>query len=269
MWRPPPAASLSRGGSTEFRLPPTPHRRGSNGGGGGGFAPPACIDERGAPADVLGGASAGAAANDANDGDDCGSAARLEPVFLNKALRALLDARTLEDYAFTMEKQLLRNPQLALLFENSVRRLLAGRPTRVRQHVPHFTSPATRAAARGAQGCSFLELEVVACGYLLDDAADAAGAAGGAAGGGCSGGGGGGGSGGGAIVPALFLSYAAPASQLELLAQLKRDYVALAHIPSIVTVVAGDGRVLHQNGALLRVLRTSRLHAPPSPAHPP
>lgn len=34
------------------------------------------------------------------------------------------------------------------------------------------------------------------------------------------------------------------------MAQLKRDYVALSHIPSLVTAFSPDGRVLHQNGVL-------------------
>jgi hypothetical protein len=58
----------------------------------------------------------------------------------------------------------------------------------------------------------------------------------------------------GSISPALFLWYNAPSSQMELMSQLKRDYIALSHIPSMVTVFAMDGRVLHQNGKLLQPL---------------
>lgn len=53
----------------------------------------------------------------------------------------------------------------------------------------------------------------------------------------------------GAIAPSLCLWYNAPSSQLDLTAQLKRDYMALSHISSCVTMLAADGRVLHQNGA--------------------
>jgi hypothetical protein len=35
------------------------------------------------------------------------------------------------------------------------------------------------------------------------------------------------------------------------MSQLKRDYMALSHIPSIVTVLTADGRVVHQNGGSL------------------
>ncbi|GBF95128.1 hypothetical protein Rsub_07712 [Raphidocelis subcapitata] len=148
--------------------------------------------------------------------------ARLEPVYLNRALQSALDVRTLEEYTFTQEKQLLRNPMLVLLLENCVRRLLAGKATSVRQYLPYFSSPATRAAATpGAGVAQFMALQITACGFLDEEDAT--------------------------VAPALFLCYA-PASQLEITSQLKRDHMALAHIPSMVTVIANDGRVLHQNG---------------------
>jgi len=186
--------------------------------------------------------------------------ARLEPVFLNRPLQSMLDVKTLEEYTFVMEKQMLRNPMLVLLLENSVRwvrwivdewlgcacatylgcmhaliqpclmrrstahntstrRLLAGKATSVRQYMPYFTSPSTRFVATQS---TFISLQITTCGFLDEED--------------------------GSISPALFLWYNAPSSQLELTAQLKRDYMALAHIPSIVTVLASDGRVLHQNG---------------------
>lgn len=67
--------------------------------------------------------------------------AHMEPVFLNKALKQMLDARDFEEYTFTMDKQLSRNPMLAMLFENCVQRLLAGKDTSVRQYTPLFSSP--------------------------------------------------------------------------------------------------------------------------------
>lgn len=87
--------------------------------------------------------------------------------------------------------------------------------------MPYFTSATT--SRTSAQG-TFISLQINACGFL--DESD------------------------GSISPALFLWYNAPSSQLELTAQLKRDYMALAHIPSMVTVLANDGRVLHQNGEI-------------------
>lgn len=67
--------------------------------------------------------------------------ARLEPVFLNKALKQMLDARDFEEFTFTMDKQLCRNPMLAMLFENCVQRLLSGKDSSVRQYTPLFSSP--------------------------------------------------------------------------------------------------------------------------------
>lgn len=46
---------------------------------------------------------------------------------------------------------------------------------------------------------------------------------------------------------------------MELTSQLKRDYMALSHIPSIVTVLAADGRVLHQNGGRAAAAQSRRL----------
>jgi hypothetical protein len=45
--------------------------------------------------------------------------------------------------------------------------------------------------------------------------------------------------------------YDDPSHRAELTSQLKRDYMALSHIPSMVTMLALDGRVLHQNGECL------------------
>ena len=47
--------------------------------------------------------------------------ARLEPVYLNAPLQKMLDIHTTEEYTFIMEKQLMRNPMMVLLFENCVR----------------------------------------------------------------------------------------------------------------------------------------------------
>lgn len=49
------------------------------------------------------------------------------------------------------------------------------------------------------------------------------------------------------LAPALFLWFNAPSSQFDLTSQLKRNYLALATVPSMVAVFAMDGRVLHQN----------------------
>jgi hypothetical protein len=45
-------------------------------------------------------------------------------VYLNSPLQKMLDIHTTEEYTFIMEKQLMRNPMLVMLFENSVRYLL-------------------------------------------------------------------------------------------------------------------------------------------------
>jgi hypothetical protein len=50
-----------------------------------------------------------------------------------------------------------------------------------------------------------------------------------------------------APAPALFLWFNAPSSQFDLTSQLKRNYLALATVPSMVAVFTMDGRVLHQN----------------------
>jgi hypothetical protein len=47
--------------------------------------------------------------------------ARLEPMYLNAPLQKMLDIRTQEEYTFIMEKQLMRNPMMVMLFENCVR----------------------------------------------------------------------------------------------------------------------------------------------------
>jgi hypothetical protein len=46
----------------------------------------------------------------------------------------------------------------------------------------------------------------------------------------------------------LLRQYDLPNRESDLTSQLKRDYMALSHIPSMVSVLAFDGRVLHQNG---------------------
>lgn len=69
------------------------------------------------------------------------TAAKLEPVYLNRTVQTMLDCRDHEEYTFTMDKQLTRNPMLAMLFENCVQRLLAGKVTTVRQYTPMFSSP--------------------------------------------------------------------------------------------------------------------------------
>lgn len=58
-----------------------------------------------------------------------------------------------QDYAYVMEKQLLRNPMLVLLLENSVRRLLAGKATSVRQFMP-VRAPFESCLLRFSHTCS-------------------------------------------------------------------------------------------------------------------
>ncbi len=52
------------------------------------------------------------------------------------------------------------------------------------------------------------------------------------------------------FAPALFLRYSSAfkQSRTALAAQLKRDNIALGHMPSLVTLFAMDGAVLHQVG---------------------
>ena len=98
------------------------------------------------------------------------------------------------------------------------RRLLAGKATSVCQYMPYFTSPQSR---HPSTSCTFINLQINTCCFQDAD---------------------------GSISPALFLWYNAPSSDRELMSQLQRDYMALSHIPSMVTVFAMDGRVVHQNG---------------------
>jgi hypothetical protein len=167
--------------------------------------------------------------------------AQLEPVFLNEPLKRMLDIQRVDEYSYVMDRQLLRNPMMVMLFENSVRRLLAGKATSVRQYMPYFSSPTTR---HPQADTTFLNLCITTCalreevpqgegavddlGFQLDmqQQTDP----------------------GLKLTPALFLWYDDPSHRAELTSQLKRDYMALSHIPSMVTMLALDGRVLHQNG---------------------
>jgi hypothetical protein len=187
--------------------------------------------------------------------------AQLEPVFLNDPLSKMLGIMRLDEYAQIMDRQLLRNPMMVMLFENSVRRLLAGKATSVRQYIPHVASDissngnssSSSGGGRGTDHSSttFINLCITACALkedveegrgrsssgggsvFSDDSAESAGVS--------------------SATPALFLWYDLPSSQAELTSQLKRDYMALSHIPSMVSVLAFDGRVLHQNGECMPV----------------
>jgi hypothetical protein len=92
------------------------------------------------------GAAAGAAAM-----------AQLEPVYLNKALQRMLEVKNAEDYTYTMDKQLARNPMLAMLFANCARQLLAGKVCCVKQYMPMFSSATS--VAPSAQAV-FIHLQV-------------------------------------------------------------------------------------------------------------
>ncbi|WIA42297.1 hypothetical protein OEZ86_008311 [Tetradesmus obliquus] len=145
--------------------------------------------------------------------------AQLEPVYLNKALQRMLEVRDAEDYTFTMDKQLARNPMLAMLFANCSRQLLAGKACCVKQYMPMFSSATS--VAPSAQAV-FIHLQIHTCMFQQQ---------------------------GRPLAPALFLWFNAPSSQFDLTSQLKRNYLALATVPSMVAVFAMDGRVLHQNSA--------------------
>jgi hypothetical protein len=83
--------------------------------------------------------------------------AQLEPVYLNKALQRMLEVRDAEEYTFTMDKQLARNPMLAMLFANCARQLLAGKACCVKQYMPMFSSATS--VAPSAQAV-FIHLQV-------------------------------------------------------------------------------------------------------------
>uniref|UniRef100_A0A383WI74 Guanylate cyclase domain-containing protein n=1 Tax=Tetradesmus obliquus TaxID=3088 RepID=A0A383WI74_TETOB len=145
--------------------------------------------------------------------------AQLEPVYLNKALQRMLEVRDAGDYTFTMDKQLARNPMLAMLFANCSQQLLAGKACCVKQYMPMFSSATS--VAPSAQAV-FIHLQIHTCMFQQQ---------------------------GRPLAPALFLWFNAPSSQFDLTSQLKRNYLALATVPSMVAVFAMDGRVLHQNSA--------------------
>jgi hypothetical protein len=182
----------------------------------------------------------------------------------------MLEVRNAEDYTYTMDKQLARNPMLAMLFANCARQLLAGKACCVKQYMPMFSSATS--VAPSAQAV-FIHLQVrpadcsirgLAGGVINKQAAACTGQAirnlhGTRAGPSCC-------SHvqalhctcpqintcmfqepGQPLAPALFLWFNAPSSQFDLTSQLKRNYLALATVPSMVAVFAMDGRVLHQN----------------------
>jgi hypothetical protein len=86
--------------------------------------------------------------------------AQLEPVFLNDPLKRMLDIKRVDEYSYVMDRQLLRNPMMVMLFENSVRRLLAGKATSVRQYMPYFSSPTTQ---HPQADTTFLNLCITTC----------------------------------------------------------------------------------------------------------
>jgi type VI protein secretion system component VasA len=64
-------------------------------------------------------------------------------------------------------------------------------------------------------------------------------------------------------APVLFLWFNAPSSQFDLTSQLKRNYLALATVPSMVAVFTMDGRVLHQNSkSAAAAVRLTSISAP-------
>jgi hypothetical protein len=99
--------------------------------------------------------------------------AQLEPVFLNDPLNKMLGIKRLDEYAQIMDRQLLRNPMMVMLFENSVRRLLAGKATSVRQYIPHFQSDSSSSSSSGgSRGAdhrnTFINLCITACALKED-----------------------------------------------------------------------------------------------------
>eukprot|EP00775_Hariotina_reticulata_P010666 gene10666-10825_t len=153
------------------------------------------------------------------DKEDAPRMARLQPVYLNAAVEQMLEMNGYAEFSSYMDTQLHRNPMLVMMLESSVQRLMRGVATSVKQYMPTFQSTSSTDSAAQPP---FISLQISSCGFEDAD---------------------------GTISPGLFLWYNAPSKQLELTSQLKRDYMALAHVPSMISVVAMDGRVLHQNSS--------------------
>ncbi|KAG2500657.1 hypothetical protein HYH03_001423 [Edaphochlamys debaryana] len=138
----------------------------------------------------------------------------LEPVFLNHAARAFLRLHEVGEYRGLLAAHVRRDPTLATVMEDALRRLL-----RAESGVLRYTL--ADSLLEQVQGCGSMELTPVALRELPTSPA----------------------------VPGLVVCYVLEFSRLELSQRLQRDYILLSHIPSCCTVFDLSGHVLHQNRA--------------------